>query len=169
MNRCLHAAAAALFCLLASLAASAAAAAGPTVETVEYGVFAISGVRRVAMPHSVTGEMNVITRARLKRTARVIAAQPGRSFGWRYRFHGLPKGAVVTLRTVHPALTNPKTGVTMAQSERHVRIAHPEGIRYTGYTFDYPWEMAEGDWLFQILYHGRVIGERPFRIVVPLN
>jgi hypothetical protein len=167
MKPSLRAPAAAVFVLLVS--AGTAAAAGPTVESVEFGIFKTSGVRHIPMPHSVTGEMNLVSHVHLLRTAAVIAAQPGRSFGWRYRYHGLPAGAVVTMRTLHPALTNPKTGKTMRISERRVRIDDPDHIRYTGYTFDYAWEMAEGPWLFQILYRGRVIGQRRFKIVVPLN
>lgn len=158
-----------LWLLAATGATGANAAAGPSVDVIEYGLFETSEVRRVAMPRSAAGEMNLVGQVRLIRSASVIAAQPGRSFGWRYRLRGLPAGSVVTLRTLHPALTNPKTGRTMAFSERRVRIAHPENIRYTGYTFDNAWEMAEGEWRFQILYRGQVIGERPFKIVVPLN
>jgi hypothetical protein len=163
----LYVTAAALICLAAT--ADSAAAMGASVKVVEYGIFKTSGVRRIAMPHSVSGEMNLVSHVRLVRAATVIAAQPGRSFGWRYHFRNLPAGATVTLRTLHPALTNPKTGRTMSLSERRVRIDHPENIRYTGYTFDNAWEMAEGQWRFQILYKGRVIGEKPFKIVVPLN
>jgi hypothetical protein len=158
---------AALICLLA--APPTAAAADPSVDVIEYGLFATGGVRRIALPQSVAGEMNLVSHVRLIRSAKVIAAQPGRSFGWRYRLRGVPPGASIVLRTQHPALTNPKTGRTMAYSERRVRITRPEDVRYTGYTFDNAWEMAEGEWRFQVLYDGRVIGERAFKIVVPLN
>lgn len=157
---------AALFLLIA---APQAAAAGPSVDVIEFGLFATSGVRRIALPRSAAGEMNLVAQVRLIRSAEIIAAQPGRSFGWRYRLLGLPPGSRIVLRTLHPPLTNPKTGRTMAYSERKVRVSHPEDIRYTGYTFDNAWEMAEGEWRFQVLYGGRVIGERAFKIVVPLN
>lgn len=167
MKASLRVTAASLVCLLAAV--DTAAAAGPSVDVIEYGLFKTSGVRRIAMPRSVSGEMNLVSHVRLIRKATVIAAQPGRSFGWRYRFRGLAPGATVTLRTLHPALTNPKTGLTMAFSERLVRVDRPQNIRYTGYTFDNAWEMAEGEWRFQVVYKGRVIGEQPFKIVVPLN
>lgn len=147
----------------------AAAAAGPSVEVVEFGLFETGQVRRIALPKSAAGEMNLVGHVRLIRSAAVIAAQPGRSFGWRYRLLHVPPGSSIVLRTIHPPLTNPKTGRTMAFSERRVRISQPENIRYTGYTFDNAWEMAEGVWRFQVLYRGRIIGERSFKIVVPLN
>ena len=40
---------------------------------------------------------------------------------------------------------------------------------YFGYTFDYGWEIAEGIWTKQILYNGKVIAEKKFKIIVPLN
>jgi len=167
MKRRLPITVAALFFLIA--APHAAAATGPSVEVIEFGLFETNGVRRIAMPRSAAGEMNLVAQVRLIRSAEVIAAQPGRSFGWRYRLLGLAPGSRIVLRTLHPLLTNPKSGRTMAYSERIVRVSHPEVIRYTGYTFDNAWEMAEGEWRFQVLYEGRVIGERTFKIVVPLN
>ncbi len=171
LSTCLRRIAAALIWLVATTGATAGAAiaAEPSVDVVESGLFETSGVRRITMPKSVAGEMNLVAHVRLVRSASVIAAQPGRSFGWRYRLLGVPAGSVVTLRTLHPELTNPKTGRTMAFSERRVRISYPENVRYTGYTFDNAWEMAEEVWRFQVLYKGRVIGERPFKVVVPLN
>lgn len=161
-----------VFCVLALPVAALpdiAAAAQPTVEMSEAGIYETGPPRRVPLRDSVSGEMNLVSGVRLIRRARVLAAQPGRSFGWRYRFRGLPSGATVTLRTLHPPLTNPQTGATMTRSQRRVRIDDPEKLRYTGYTFDYMWEMAEGVWRFQVLYRGRVIGERRFKVLVPLN
>ena len=38
--------------------------------------------------------------------------------------------------------------------------AKAKGVRY---------EIAEGEWSFQIIYQGRVIGEQKFRVIVPMN
>ena len=42
-------------------------------------------------------------------------------------------------------------------------------LLYDGYRFDYDWEMAEGIWTFQILHNGKVIGEKKFKVIIPMN
>ena len=59
---------------------SATAATGPSVDVIEYGLFETGNVRRVAMPRSAAGEMNLVGHVRLIRSVAVIAAQPGRSW-----------------------------------------------------------------------------------------
>jgi hypothetical protein len=94
--------------------------------------------------------------------------QLGTSFGFRYRIHGVPSGAKVTIRTVHPRLTNPETGKSMNFGERE-QDSGDGGDLYTGYSFDSSYEIAEGEWTFQVIYQGRVIGEQTFKIIVPIN
>jgi hypothetical protein len=149
--------------------AQTAAAAQPRVDKKDHGIYATRLLRKIPQPRSVSGQMNLIGGVKLKRKATVIAAQMGRSFGWRFRITGIPANARLTFRTEHPPLTNPKTGKTMRFSERSRVISAPWKTRYTGYTFDYSWEMAEGIWKFQILYKGQLIGEQAFKIVVLLN
>jgi hypothetical protein len=143
-------------------------AGNPRIEVVDYGVYATGSRTTVPMPISVSGKMNLVDGVRLTELTNVILGQLGTSFGFRYRVMGVPEGAVVTIRTRHPRLTDPDTGRSMDYGEREQAIASGEE-RYTGYSFDARYEIAEGEWSFQIIYQGRVIGEQKFKVVVPLN
>ncbi len=153
---------------LALLAACSVAQAQPRVEIIDYGIYE-TGIRTtVPMPISVSGKMNVVASVRLTEKTREVVGQLGTSFGFRYRIHGVPPGANVTIRTRHPRLTNPETGKSMNYGEREQETA-PGSERYTGFSFDATYEIAEGEWAFQILYEGRIIGEQKFKVIVPMN
>lgn len=165
-----HVAFAAALALLAlpGFAPSRAAAEQPRIEILDYGTYATGTRTTVPMPISVSGKMNLVANVRLLEKTREVMGQLGTSFGFRYRVHGVPAGATVTIRTRHPRLTHPDTGKSMNYGERDQTVANG-GERYTGYSFDASYEIAEGEWSFQILYEGRIIGEQKFRVVVPMN
>jgi len=164
-----HAVVSVLALLMLFVAQPALARDGAGVLVEDYGVYETRADKRVPHPNSATGEMNIISHLRFLRKAKTISAQLGRSFGWRYRLKGVPDNARITFRTVHPPITNPDTGRTKTSSWRTITVKKPSNLRYTGYTFDYTWELAEGRSAFQVLYGGKVIGERAFNIVIPLN
>ena len=162
--------AAVAFALLALpvLAPARAQAEQPRIEILDHGIYATGTRTTVPMPISVSGKMNVVANVRLLQATREVMGQLGTSFGFRYRVHGVPDGATVTIRTRHPRLTHPDTGKSMNYGEREQTVTDG-GERYTGYSFDASYEIAEGEWSFQILYQGRVIGEQKFRVIVPMN
>src|SRR6185369_16928317 len=131
--------AAAALALLAfpSLAPGLARADQPRVEILDYGIYATGPRTTVPMPISVSGKMNLVSDVRLTEKTREIMGQLGTSFGFRYRVYGVPDQSV-----------------------------SPGSERYTGYSFDSSYEIAEGEWTLQILYEGRVIGEQKFKVVV---
>lgn len=154
---------------LALLAPAALARADqPRVEILDYGTYVTGPRTQIDMPVSVSGKMNVVSNVRLTEKTRQILGQLGTSFGFRYRVHGVPDGAKVTIRTLHPKLTNPDNGRSMNYGEREQDVS-PGSERYTGYSFDATYEIAEGEWTFQIIYQGRVIGEEKFKIIVAIN
>jgi hypothetical protein len=140
----------------------------PRVEIVDYGTYETGARTSVPMPISVSGKMNLVSHVVLTKETREIMGQLGTSFGFRYRVLGVPDGALVTIRTRHPRLTNPETGKSMNYGERDQAV-NPGEERYTGFSFDATYEIAEGEWSFQIIYQGRVIGEQKFKVVVPIN
>ena len=150
------------------LAPARAMAEPPRVEILDHGIYATGTRTTVPMPISVSGKMNLVSNVRLTEKTREVMGQLGTSFGFRYRIHGVPDGANITIRTRHPRLTNPETGKSMTFGERDQPVTDG-GERYTGYSFDASYEIAEGEWSFQIIYEGRVIGEQKFKIVVPIN
>jgi hypothetical protein len=157
--------------MLAVLLVPAAARADSQngIEIIDYGIYALSVTKRVSAPGDVSLERNIVSNVRVIRQDRVIAAQPGRSFGYQFRITDPAlAGKRLTLRTTFPTLTNPASGKSATSQERTI-VAQLGAPIYDGYRFDYRWEMAEGIWRFQVLVDGKVISDQKFKIVVPLN
>jgi hypothetical protein len=168
-TRAAQAAAFAALLPLGAIAAAAPARAGePKAQITEFGLYEIERSGRRPAPRTVGGWVGTVGKAKLIRKTDLILGQLGRTFGIRVRFKGLPMGAPITVRTLHPPKTNPKSGRTLRQSEYDSRV----GLDARGlflFTFDDRWELAEGKWAFQILYQGKVIGEKRFKVVIALN
>lgn len=157
-----------LFLAVLVLSAAPVRADKPRVEILDFGLYVTDRGTRVPMPISVSGEMNLVSNVRLTRETREVMGQLGTAFGFRYRIEGVPEGATITIRTLHPRLTNPETGKTMNFGEREQPVSSGEE-RYTGFSFDATYEIGEGEWAFQIIYQGQVIGEQKFKVIVPIN
>jgi hypothetical protein len=149
--------------------AQAGSSTGPRAEFTEFGIFKTTRVKDVPQPVSVSGRMSLVANIKLLKSTRLIVGQLGRSFGFRYRLRGLPPGARVSIRTMHPKLTHPVTGKAMTYSLRSRRASPNGALTYTGFTFDHRYELAEGIWKFQIIYRGKVIGEQSFKVVLLMN
>ena len=42
-------------------------------------------------------------------------------------------------------------------------------LEYEKDGFDYDWERAEGEWTFQVLLDGKVLAEKKFKVILPMN
>ena len=151
-----------------ALALAAPAQASGQVEIKDFGFYDLSVDGSVPAPEDVSGTRNIVSNIRLQRQTEEIDAQLGRSFGFRFRISDPALyGQTLTLRTIFPPLTNPESKRTMTTQDRQF-TATGETL-YDGYRFDYDWEMAEGIWTFQILHNGKVIGEKKFKVIIPMN
>lgn len=158
---------------LAPLAVLVFALAAPVwasgqVEIKDYGFYDLSVDGSVPAPEDISGSRNIVSNIRLQRQTEEIDAQLGRSFGFRFRITDPALyGQQLTLRTIFPPLTNPESKRTMVTQDRP--FTGTNEVLYDGYRFDYDWEMAEGIWTFQILHNGKVIGEKKFKVIIPMN
>ena len=150
--------------------APAPAAAEPTATILSYGRFETRRTGEIEKSErTASGELQSVSAHRLVQQTDEIVGQLGNSFGFDLRLDDFPPGpATLTIRTTHPPITNPKTGRAMTVSEYDWPVTMRDNV-YFGYTFDHGWEIAEGVWTKQIVYKGRVIAEKKFKIVVPLN
>ena len=154
--------------ILCAMVLVPAARASNQVEIQDFGFYDLSVDGSVPAPEDISGSRNVVSNIRLQRQTEEIDAQLGRSFGFRFRITDPALyGQQLTLRTVFPPLTNPESKRTMTTQD-HPFTGTSE-LLYDGYRFDYDWEMAEGIWTFQILHKGKVIGEKKFKVIIPLN
>lgn len=147
-----------------------AAAAEPSVRIAAYGRYEIrsSGTSEKA-ERTVAGEVRPVATKKLIETTDTIVGQLGITFGIEIDLEGFPPGEVLlTIRTIHPKLTNDERGVAMTVSEFDWPVIERRGV-YFGFTFDHRWEIAEGEWTKQIVYQGRVLAEKKFKIIVPIN
>jgi hypothetical protein len=154
--------------VLLALALAAPAQASGQVEIKDFGFYDLSVDGSVPAPDDISGSRNVVSNIRLQRQTEEIDAQLGRSFGFRFRIADPALyGRQLTLRTIFPPLTNPESKRTMTTQDRP--FTGTSELLYDGYRFDYDWEMAEGIWTFQILHNGKVIGEKKFKVIIPMN
>ena len=146
------------------------AAAEPSAKIVTYGRYEIVETGRAEKAErTVAGEVKPVENRRLLEQTDTIVGQIGNTFGFEIDIHGLPEGSVnLVIRTIHPKLTNSETGKTLTVSEYDWPVAGREKV-YFGFSFDHRWEIAEGIWTKQVVYNGKVIAEKKFKIVVPLN
>jgi hypothetical protein len=163
-------AAAALVGASAFLTAAAQASGEPLARINAFGLFeTVRAGKAEKNERSALGELHAVVKHRLVRPGAEILGQLGSSFGVDLRFENLPgPWATVTVRTIHPPITNPATGKTTTVSEFEWIVPQGESV-YFGHTFEAMWQIAEGDWKSQVIYRGRVLAEQSFKVVVPLN
>jgi hypothetical protein len=150
-------------------AAEPAAAKNNGIEIVDYGIYDHTITAVVPEPKDVAGERTTVADVRLREKTDLIDAQKSRMFGFQFRVTDPALyGKVLTTRKLVPKLTNPKTGRSATSVEGEV-IAGPETIFLNAYGFDYDWERAEGEWTFQVLLDGKVLAEKKFKVILPLN
>jgi hypothetical protein len=151
-------------------AAQAAGAADPTATIKAFGMFeTMRGAKAEKNERSAAGELHAVVSRRLVRPGTEVFGQLGSSFGLDLRFENLPATfATVTVRTMHPPITNPRTGQTTTVSEFEWLVWAGQDL-YFGHTFDHLWQLAEGMWTSQVIYRGKVLAEQAFKVVVPLN
>jgi hypothetical protein len=151
------------------LAAAPAAAAERGIEIVDYGIYDHTVTQVIPEPKDVAGERTTVANVRLREKTEIIDAQKSRMFGFQFRVTDPALyGKTLTTRKVVPKLTNPKTGRSATTVEGEV-VAGPDTVFLNAYGFDYDWERAEGEWTFQVLHEGKVLAEKKFKVILPMN
>ena len=151
--------------LLLLLAAAPAAAEAPRVEIFEFGMYAAGEMKHVPAPDQIGGQRWRAPVRLLERTE-TIPGHLGRVFGIRIRVNDAALlGKPLTMRIRHPRLTAP-TG--RSGTETFYRTATPPGQRELGYfyAFEHTYEIAEGDWTFEVVHDGQVLAAKTFRVIV---
>lgn len=162
--------AAAVLAVLVLAGLAEVSAAEPRGKIASFGRYEIVETGRPEKAErTVAGEVKPVETRRLIEQTDQIVGLLGNTFGFEIDFDGLPPGPInLVIRTIHPPLTNTDTGKTMTVSEYDWAVAGREKV-YFGFTFDYRWEIAEGYWTKQVVYNGKVLAEKKFKVVVPLN
>jgi hypothetical protein len=152
-----------VFLLLA--AAAPAAADTARVEIYEYGIYVAGPMTHVPAPEQIGGQ-RWQAQVRLLERTETVAGQLGRIFGIRVQVNDPALlGKALTMRIRHPRLSAP-TG--RSGTETYYRTATPPGQRDLGYyfAFEHTYEIAEGDWTFEVVHDGQVLASKRFRVIV---
>lgn len=151
-------------------AAPASATAEPGGAVVNFGRYdtQLAGKPEKA-ERTASGIVQPVDGHRLLERTDVIVGQLGNTFGIEVKLENFPGGvAALVIRTLHPPLTNPATGKVTSVSEYDWTSATGDSA-YFCFSFDAAWEIAEGAWTMQVLHEGKVIAEKTFKVIVPLN
>lgn len=72
----------------------------------------------------------------------------------------------IKMRILHPPVKNPQTNelFSFAESVYPINIGAHE---FYGWIFEHEWELASGQYTFQILYNDKKLGEKTFTVYMP--
>lgn len=149
-------------------AALLAAASAWGAEVVEFGEF--SAEREYTAPPQPGDEMlspkGVVEGLRLIRHTDTLEGQLCLHFGVVIRRppDAAPLPRRLTVVSTHPRLTRPD-GVSGTRDS--FMTATDGDTAYTGWTFEYPWELQAGDWTIAFLDGDEVVASKTFHVTVP--
>jgi hypothetical protein len=157
-----------LFSLLL-MTTSAARAQIPKIDHIDFTEYGIYTVDREIQGRDALGiNKAAASNVRHAATIRVIPAQIGITFGFRYKLIGKPYDAPVDLRKIvifpSPGLIPSPSARPIAQDEfaLHTRIGQTS---YASYTLEDNFELVPGTWIIEIWHGGHKLATQSFKIV----
>lgn len=161
-----------VFCLIHCLAFSEGdskkkevAIGGLIFETIQSGIFAMGGLN-VKDPN---GEGHIIERSQLIIPTNTVQAKLHVSFGIKYLVtKSKDFGPITAVHIIsHPPMVNPRTKESSVQT-RSVGELHPNHIGLSLWTFEEPFEMVPGSYVFRVFHNGEKVLEQAF-LVTPAS
>jgi hypothetical protein len=148
---------------------NAARAQIPKIEHIDFTEYGVYTVDREIQGRDALGiNKAAASNVRHAATMRVIPAQIGITFGFRYKLIGKPYDAPVDLRKIvifpSPGLIPSPSARPIAQDEfaLHTRIGQPS---YASYTLEDSFELVPGTWIIEIWHGSRKLATQQFKIV----
>ena len=137
------------------------------INILEYGEFKAYSVKEKYAENTLLGKMTVLKEIELLKQTDTIDGSIGTQFGVKYFVKGLPKGANVPLsvRLLHPITTDPDTQQT-SMIEEWIAKAKIGSANYSGWIFEYKWEIVQGEWTILISYNGKKLAEKKFTVQI---
>jgi hypothetical protein len=139
-------------------------------KVTSYGLFRVSGKEEIIhSPETPSGITRVPagTPILIASTNRV-PAKIGVIFGFQYEIANVPAAdGVVEITKIarHPAITKPdgttSKGFTFVEKQY---ITGGRVVGWTGYSLDHDYELANGDWEFEMQYAGQTICKQKFTV-----
>ena len=136
-------------------------------KVISYGIVETTIAEKEDSPHTVTGKINIIDTWNLVKATTQIPGKLGTTFGLSYTV-SVPvnkKEIIIEEVIIFPSagITNPITGKHFKTDTEFIKIL-PNENRYACYSFEYPWEIKTGTWIFQVKQDGVILLEQKFDI-----
>ena len=137
------------------------------IKVLEFGVYASTVQSREKSSAVADGVKDRARDFKLVRKSTLVDAGLGTGIGMAYVVRGAPKGARVELEVAvrHPEMVHPDTRETMTRSA----AAFERTIGETGHavwSFDTPAGLVPGEYVIELIYEGRVLAKKEFRVTV---
>ncbi len=71
----------------------------------------------------------------------------------------------MSVRLLHPITTNPDIQ-QISTIEEWIAKAKIGSANYSGWIFEYKWEIATGEWAIQISFNGKKLAEKKFTVQI---
>lgn len=143
----------------------------PIGRVLRYGIFSpVRGGKVIESEQTTTGKALSNLVMTFIRETEQIPIKKDRLLAYQYRLSNIPVKGYAELRRVlkHPAFTRPDGTVTTG-SDYTIRkkVERNEVFAYDVYGLNEPYEMVEGEWVFQIWYQDRKLVEQKFTTYWP--
>lgn len=139
----------------------------PEITITDYGVIEFKTSETGKVMEKWTGVKSEDGAYQVVNQTTSISKKLGLEFGIMFSVSGyFPDGYVdIEDAIIYPegGLTNPSTGITKKTSSGKLRIKLNEGRVYS-FTFDHPWEIKPGKWVFRLKYKNSVVAEKTFMV-----
>ena len=157
---------AALLLFAAALSATCAQAI-QQIDVIGLGIYRGDRIKQEDAPTTPAGVLGQVANLELIEETTTIPALRGVRFGFVFKIRG-QTGAKVRLKFVilipQPGIRNGGTGNRLVRGEYFQDLAVGD-LSYMGYKFDYPWEIAPGNWIFEIWNGDRRLTSQTFNVM----
>lgn len=137
------------------------------IKIVDYGICrAIGETKKDLVPDSATGYFLYSDDMEFLKTTDIIYPRVGMSFGISYQFEYDSEAAKLVdfvCRIRHPELTNPTSKEQFIETSE-AKDCYSNELGYDFYTFEFDWEMQYGEWIFEIIYDGKLMCRQVFSL-----
>ncbi|MCE9551977.1 MAG: DUF3859 domain-containing protein [Planctomycetes bacterium] len=149
-----------------------AAVAEPTGKITDYGILKIVTTKTTVQKlDSPAGERHEVKGVEVAKQTTEIPATLGTSFGILFTLTGLPADRPIALRKVvtYPEITNPNGKKQTSHSVPLEILSDNQGTisSFEGYKFTDSYELAPGEWTFEIWHGQQRLVRQVFSVVQP--
>ena len=142
------------------------------MKIVDFGICKpIGETKKDIEPGSTTGYFLHSDDMEFLERTNVIHPTLGLSFGISYQFESDSKEEELidfVCRIRHPKLVNPISKEQFIECTEE-KDGYTDELGYDFYTFEFDWEMQPGEWIFEIIYNGKIMCRQIFILREPVN